>query len=360
MNSSYQKVFLSVKNIETALLFVNGLSVLERNVRILKKQNYSVIILTQPEQIERIEKAVLSWGVTLQDASSLSQNDSQALMIRGDCQYGLNTVEKGKNCFFDVDDMLKTMSREQVVQTLSKALFDEIYAQTEGWIARGINKKISFWLTRFLVRTNLTPNIISLFCFGLGLFGCACLLSKSWAARCFGVVLIQFNSILDGCDGEVARLKQLTSSLGAWLDTIFDDVLNNVMYVCLVVGYYLQTQSLGILHLGLATALASLGVSFFLYHFMITHNTSHAAHYRLSWENDQAPSAQKTASWFSFLKPVLKRDFFIFIVMILIILDLRLILILLSGIAIWMTFVLYLASFIHGLIKKRVTHGRNI
>lgn len=351
------KVYLSILNIEAALLPVNGLSVLERNVRILKKRGFAVVVLTTPEDLARIEVAALLWGVTLQDRSKATLN---AAMIRGDCQYGLNTVEKGEDRFFDVDAMLKTMSREQVVQTLSKALFDEIYAQTEGWIARCVNKKVSFALTCFLVRTKLTPNIISLLCFAVGLVGCACLLSRSWATRCFGAVLIQLNSILDGCDGEVARLKVQTSAVGAWLDTILDDALNNVMYVCLVVGYSLHTQSNSLLHLGVATALASLGVSFFLYHFMITHNTSHAAHYRLSWESDPSSSAQKTASWFSFLKPVLKRDFFIFVVMILIILDLRLILILLSGIAIWMTFVLYLASFIHGLIKKRVTHGRNV
>ncbi|MEA3356792.1 MAG: CDP-alcohol phosphatidyltransferase family protein, partial [Candidatus Bipolaricaulota bacterium] len=35
-------------------------------------------------------------------------------------------------------------------------------------------------------------------------------------------ILIQFGSILDGCDGELARLTFRESRFGAWLDTILD------------------------------------------------------------------------------------------------------------------------------------------
>ena len=37
-----------------------------------------------------------------------------------------------------------------------------------------------------------------------------------------GAILVQFASVVDGCDGEVARLKHLASARGAWLDTILD------------------------------------------------------------------------------------------------------------------------------------------
>ena len=37
-----------------------------------------------------------------------------------------------------------------------------------------------------------------------------------------GGLLIQLASIIDGCDGEIARLKQMSSARGAWLDTVLD------------------------------------------------------------------------------------------------------------------------------------------
>jgi len=37
-----------------------------------------------------------------------------------------------------------------------------------------------------------------------------------------GGLLAQFASVIDGCDGEVARLKYLESAYGGWFDTVLD------------------------------------------------------------------------------------------------------------------------------------------
>ena len=41
-----------------------------------------------------------------------------------------------------------------------------------------------------------------------------------------GSLLVQLQSILDGCDGEIARLKFKSSKVGEWLDNILDDQVN--------------------------------------------------------------------------------------------------------------------------------------
>ena len=43
-------------------------------------------------------------------------------------------------------------------------------------------------------------------------------------------------SILDGCDGELARVRMQQSKLGAWLDTFVDDVLNVLITVSIGIG----------------------------------------------------------------------------------------------------------------------------
>ena len=252
--------------------------------------------------------------------------------------------------FIDVPKLIAELGPDATRKILEDKLFAEIFAGAQGWITRGLNKKISFFLTRFLVKTRVTPNQITAVNFVLGAGGCFLLLSTHWAVRVFGAFLIQMNSVLDGCDGEVARLKVQGSKLGAWLDTITDDVLNNLMLLCLVLGVYWQTQNTFILQFGLATACASAGVSFFIYRYLLTHNTQNAAHFRLSWERSSGGKApQKT--WFDAVKPILKRDFFIFVAFVLVLLDQRTVLIALF-LPVWGAFFLYLASYVHGLFPR--------
>ena len=46
-----------------------------------------------------------------------------------------------------------------------------------------------------------------------------------------GFACQHLQSILDGCDGELARVRLQQSKLGAWLDTFVDDVLNVLITV---------------------------------------------------------------------------------------------------------------------------------
>ena len=53
-----------------------------------------------------------------------------------------------------------------------------------------------------------------------------------------GFACQQLQSILDGCDGELARVRMQQSKLGAWLDTFVDDVLNVLITVAVGIGLW--------------------------------------------------------------------------------------------------------------------------
>jgi phosphatidylglycerophosphate synthase len=93
----------------------------------------------------------------------------------------------------------------------------------DGLISRSINRPISLALSSLFVRTPLTPNMLTTMTFLIALSAADLMASGNFLA---GALVMQFSSILDGCDGEVARLKYQTSRLGGWLDTIFDDISN--------------------------------------------------------------------------------------------------------------------------------------
>ncbi len=92
----------------------------------------------------------------------------------------------------------------------------------DGFVSQYLNRPISRWMSKILSRTSVSPNQISVLSFLLGLCGAGALAITNVWAWVIGGLLIQMASIVDGCDGEVARIKLLHSHRGAWLDTILD------------------------------------------------------------------------------------------------------------------------------------------
>jgi phosphatidylglycerophosphate synthase len=119
------------------------------------------------------------------------------------------------------------------------AIFAELLRGDLGIVARYLNKPISFRLTRhILCRLPFSPNQITLGAGLLGLAGAALISQGAHAAVVFGFVLAHVQSILDGCDGELARVRFQRSAIGEWLDTLVDDGLNLALIaaVALAVG----------------------------------------------------------------------------------------------------------------------------
>jgi phosphatidylglycerophosphate synthase len=117
------------------------------------------------------------------------------------------------------------------------AVYAALFRSDLGFVARRLNKPISVRFTRgVLVKTPITPNQITLVAAGFGLAGCALIALGGYAAMVAGFACQQLQSILDGCDGELARVRLQQSKLGAWLDTFVDDVLNVLITVAIGVG----------------------------------------------------------------------------------------------------------------------------
>ena len=92
----------------------------------------------------------------------------------------------------------------------------------DGPVARHLNRPVSRWLSRILVRTSVTPNQISLVSWVLSCIAAGLMAMSGYPALAIGGVLAQLASIIDGCDGEIARLKHLQSEFGGWLDAVLD------------------------------------------------------------------------------------------------------------------------------------------
>ena len=92
----------------------------------------------------------------------------------------------------------------------------------DGPVARHLNRPVSRWFSSTLVRTSVTPNQISLFSWLLSCMAAGMMAFGGYPALAIGGALAQLASIIDGCDGEIARLKHSQSAFGGWFDSVLD------------------------------------------------------------------------------------------------------------------------------------------
>jgi phosphatidylglycerophosphate synthase len=95
----------------------------------------------------------------------------------------------------------------------------------DGFLSR-FDRRISIALSRRLARTRVMPNQITAVSIIVGLAGAGLIASDTYAACLLGVFLVWLSAILDGCDGEVARIKLRSSRAGQQFDLFGDHVVN--------------------------------------------------------------------------------------------------------------------------------------
>lgn len=130
--------------------------------------------------------------------------------------------------------------------------------ETDGFMAKHFDRKISGAVSHFLLKTPVTPNQITIFVTCLGVTAGVCMAQPGYTPKVTGALLFLLTSILDGCDGEVARAKQLTSKLGGWLDLWGDNVVHVAVFYGLALGLYKDTGYSVYPQLGLVAALGTL------------------------------------------------------------------------------------------------------
>ena len=92
----------------------------------------------------------------------------------------------------------------------------------DGPVSKYLNRPISVWISRYLVRTFVTSNQISVFSFLLSIVAAVLFAVGGYPFLAIGGLLAQIASVIDGCDGEIARLKFQSSKYGGWFDAVLD------------------------------------------------------------------------------------------------------------------------------------------
>jgi 1L-myo-inositol 1-phosphate cytidylyltransferase / CDP-L-myo-inositol myo-inositolphosphotransferase len=135
----------------------------------------------------------------------------------------------------------------------------------EGFMSRHFERKISLAISRRLAPTAVTPNQMTLISVGFGIAGAALFLSANRWAPLVGALLVLTHSILDGCDGELARLKFQESRFGGVLDFWGDNVVHSAVFAAIAVAWARAVGEAWPLLLGASAVLGTLLSAGFVY-----------------------------------------------------------------------------------------------
>lgn len=157
------------------------------------------------------------------------------------------------------------LTTQEAVPRAETWLLRGLVRETEGFMSRHVERRISLTITRRLAGTRITPNVMTLVSLAVGLLGAPFFLSQAAAYQLPGALLLLAHSILDGCDGELARLKFQESHWGSVLDFWGDNVVHVAVMACIAIGWGLAARAAWPLAVGAVVVVSVLGTAAFVY-----------------------------------------------------------------------------------------------
>jgi 1L-myo-inositol 1-phosphate cytidylyltransferase / CDP-L-myo-inositol myo-inositolphosphotransferase len=158
--------------------------------------------------------------------------------------------------WIDVDD-------ENAHQKAEKAMLDSMRGKSnDGPVSQWLNRPISIQISKYLVDFDITPNQISFVSFLLSLLAAGLFAVGNYWLLALGGIIAQFASIIDGSDGEIARLKYLSSDYGGWFDAVLDRYADAFLLFGLTWYVYSQDLSQWVLVIGFIAIIGSFMLSY--------------------------------------------------------------------------------------------------
>ena len=207
-------------------VFVKANKILDIGKNIKKYNSYDTgIFLCSPAIFKAIEESLHNHDDSLSDGIRVIANNGKA-----------KTFDIKNNYWIDIDD-------EKAFKKTEKKLLGNLKKTSDGPISRHINRPISTRISKYLVKTNITPNQVSLFSFILCCIGASMFFLGEYPYLLLGGIIAQISSIIDGCDGEIARLKFQASDFGGWFDAVLDRYADAFLLFGLTYYAYFATKN---------------------------------------------------------------------------------------------------------------------
>lgn len=167
-------------------------------------------------------------------------------------------LKEGEAVYFDIGNgFVQPIETRSDVKRAEQHIIRYIYKATDEKHAR-LNKRILMPFLKLVLKTPLTPNIISLIGVMVSLLSGYFFAQGKYLYSLLGAFLALVSGLLDHVDGSVARLKSKESAFGAHFETVCDFIFYFVFGVGLTVGLYRNSGNSFYIFLGVAAFFGTL------------------------------------------------------------------------------------------------------
>ncbi len=191
-----------------------------------------------------------------------------------------------------------------------KIAIEVIRTGSGGKLAQNINKRISIPISLILARLRVLPNIITVVNFFFGVAAVVLIASGQHLNQAIGGILVQTCSIVDGCDGEVARMTTRFSKIGGFLDSLSDNLLAAALIIVATTKVYTNFSHLvfwiNIISVIAGVAIMATIITYFMRRY--TNSMSYASYIREFL--DTLPQSDYLASAMRYLQYLARKELY--------------------------------------------------
>jgi len=155
--------------------------------------------------------------------------------------------------------LFQPLKGRRSVAAAKAALRRSLIKPTDGFLAAWIDRRLSTRLSLLLARAGVKPNQVTLLALVPALAGAVLLAFPSPAWSTAGAILFWISTVLDGCDGEVARLTYRESAEGARLDLLCDNVALVAVFLGILIHVFREEGGWTVPLLGAAILIGMAG-----------------------------------------------------------------------------------------------------
>lgn len=118
----------------------------------------------------------------------------------------------------------KKISDVKAYQKPHDSIFSKLFT-------RRLSRFFTFWLLK--IDSRVTPNQVSMLSVMLSILAAILFMMPNYWWRLVGVAFLQIGFALDCSDGEIARIKNMSSKFGAWFDSVSDRFKETAMFAAM-------------------------------------------------------------------------------------------------------------------------------
>ncbi len=183
-------------------------------------------------------------GLALLPADALARL-AEALPARGaSMELPEGVIPGPRKVAFDAGpDFCETASSREAARRAGRYLIGTARKPTDGFFSKHFNRYVSTFLTRLLLKLDVTPMQISVVVLAVGLLSGWLEGRGGYRYALLGALLFELASIIDGCDGENARLTFRGSKFGGTFDITGDAATFVFFFLNLPIGLYKSTRN---------------------------------------------------------------------------------------------------------------------